>query len=81
MASISIFTVLHASHANDVKIWLYIIYLQPAAGEENPFGGKSKFILHLGGNISYFKAAGTSDASHETEGVVIAEHEHHVLET
>jgi hypothetical protein len=28
----------------------------------------------LGGNISYFKAAGTSDASYEMEEVAIAEH-------
>jgi hypothetical protein len=53
--------------------------LQPAAGEKNPLGGKNKFISRLGGNISYFKAARTSDASHEMEGVVIAEHKHRVL--
>jgi hypothetical protein len=53
--------------------------LQPEAGEENPFGGKISLMSHFGVNISYFKAAGTSDVSHEMEGVIIAKHEHHVL--
>lgn len=70
---------LHVSHANYIEIWLHIIYLQPAAGEENPFGGNRRFISHLGGHIPYFKATGTSDVSHAIKGVVIAEHQDHLI--
>jgi hypothetical protein len=72
MASISILTacILRKSLLN-----LAIHYLFATGGRRGKsFGGKSKFISHLGGNISYFKAAETSDASHNMEEVVIAEH-------
>jgi hypothetical protein len=38
------------------------------------FWRRKQFISQLGGNILCFQAAGTSDASHEMEEAVIAEH-------
>jgi hypothetical protein len=53
------------------KLWPYVVYRQPAIDNERLFDGRSNFISDLGERLPFFKAAGTSEASHEMEGVAL----------